>query len=72
MALASHVPSTGIPFRDRLSCTKREACEATGLSLRTIHRRIADGSLATREVHGRRLILVPSLVRLIGAGESPR
>jgi hypothetical protein len=67
-----------VPFHYRLSCTVQEACQATGASRSTIWRLIAARELetialsvtpasakATRK-NGRRLILVPSLLRRFG------
>jgi hypothetical protein len=70
--------ANNVPFHCRLSCTVQEASQATGASKTTIWRLIAAGELetialsvtpasarATRK-NGRRLILVPSLLRRLG------
>jgi excisionase family DNA binding protein len=56
-----------IPFDQRPSCTMREACQATGLSRTTLYERMAAGELKTSTVGRRRLVNVPSLMRLVGA-----
>jgi excisionase family DNA binding protein len=59
-----------IPFEQRPSCTIREACRATGLSRTTLYERMAVGELKTTTVGRRRLVNVPSLMLLVGAGGS--
>jgi excisionase family DNA binding protein len=59
-----------IPFEQRPSCTMREACRATGLSRTTLYERMAAGELKTTTVGRRRLVNVPSLMLLVGAGDS--
>jgi excisionase family DNA binding protein len=56
-----------IPFEQRPSCTMREACRATGLSRTTLYERMAAGELKTTTVGRRRLVNVPSLLKLVGA-----
>jgi hypothetical protein len=56
-----------IPFRDRVSCTIRQACEATGLGRTKLYALMQGGLLATTTVGRRRLVLVGSLLSLIGA-----
>lgn len=63
--VTSRKPSPEIPFRERVSCTIGEAAAATGLGYRTIERLIADRALDSRMAAGRRLVLVPSLLRLV-------
>jgi predicted DNA-binding transcriptional regulator AlpA len=57
-----------IPFHQRPSCTLREACRATGLSRTTLYERMAVGDLKTITIGRRRLVNVPSLLKLVGAG----
>jgi excisionase family DNA binding protein len=59
-----------VPFEQRPSCTIREACRATGLSRTTLYERMAAGELKTTTVGRRRLVNVPSLMHLVGAGSS--
>jgi len=56
-----------IPFDQRPSCTLREACRATGLSRTTLYERMAAGQLKTTTIGRRRLVNVPSLLKLVGA-----
>jgi excisionase family DNA binding protein len=56
---------TSIPFRDRISCTVDEACDATGLGRTTIYRLIMLKRLLTKKVGRRTLISVPSLLAAI-------
>jgi excisionase family DNA binding protein len=51
-------PSDNARFRARLSCTVREACDASGLGPTTIYALIADKTLESTRVGRRRLILV--------------
>lgn len=55
----------GIPFAQRIGCTVDQAVEASSLSRRKIYQLIADGALESRQVGGRRVIMVASLRRLI-------
>ena len=66
---SAHKSEPRIPFAERLSCTIGDAIEASGLSRRTINRLIAAGTLASVKVGDRRLVRVPSLVRLVGGAE---
>jgi excisionase family DNA binding protein len=54
-----------IPFRDRISCTIREACLATGIGRTKLYQEIAAGRIRTSKVGRRTLVLVESLVTLI-------
>jgi excisionase family DNA binding protein len=56
-----------IPFADRVTCTVAEACDATGLGRTKIYDLIKAGALKTITVGRRRLVLVDSLLRLLGA-----
>ena len=58
-----------IPFSERVSCTVKLASEASGLSRSRIYELIADGTLESSVIGGRRLIMVPSLLRLIKSGK---
>lgn len=58
-----------IPFRERLSCTIGQACEATGLGRSKIYMLMGEGLLKTTRVGRRRLVLVGSLLALV---EPPR
>jgi excisionase family DNA binding protein len=45
------------------------ACQALGLSRATVNRRIADGTLRSRRVGGRRLIPIAAVREMAGAAE---
>jgi excisionase family DNA binding protein len=53
------------PFAARLTCSVRDGCEATGFSPQTIYRWIASGRLESRKVGRKRLIVVPSLLKIL-------
>ena len=54
-----------IPFRDRISCTIAEGCEASGLGRSKLYQLISSGAIETTKVGTRRLVKVKSLLRLI-------
>ena len=54
-----------VPFHERISCTIPEASEASGLGRSKIYELMAEGRIETTSVGRRRLILVPSLFRLV-------
>jgi excisionase family DNA binding protein len=54
-----------IPLRDRFGCTVKEACEATGLKPTKLYELIAAGSIESKKIDKRRIVLVRSLQKLI-------
>jgi excisionase family DNA binding protein len=54
------------PVRNRLTCTVREACSETGIGKTKMHELINGGALESVKVGRRRLVKVPSLLRLVG------
>lgn len=52
-----------IPFKERLTCTIREACCAVGLGRTKLYQLIGDGAIETRRVGRRRLVSISSLLR---------
>ena len=48
----------------KILCTKRDAAQSAGLSVRTIENLIAQGSLASRKIGRRRMVVIASLMRL--------
>ena len=62
---------TTIPFADRLSCTIAEACEATGIGRTKLYDEMAAGRVKTTTIGKRRLVLVPSLLRLLNPQNTP-
>jgi len=53
------------PIKDRISVNVRTAEDFSGISRTTLYSLIADGTLESRKVRGRRLVLVRSLLRLV-------
>ena len=58
-------PHHSIPFAQRPTCSIAEACEATGLGRSKLYELIGDGQLDTTSIGRRRLVRVPSLLRLV-------
>jgi excisionase family DNA binding protein len=56
-----------LPVAQRGTVSVRTACDYSGLSRSTIYELIASKELDSTLVQGRRLIRVPSLLRLVGA-----
>jgi excisionase family DNA binding protein len=54
-----------IPFKERISATISEACEASGLGRTKIYEMIAQRKIAVTKVGNRTLVLVPSLLAAI-------
>ena len=54
-----------IPFRERLTCSVKEAAEATGLSRSYIYELIRDGRIHTTKFGYSRLVSVQSLIELV-------
>jgi excisionase family DNA binding protein len=58
-------------LRDRLTCTVREACSATGIGKTKMHELISGGAVESAKIGRRRLVKVPSLLRLVGQEPRP-
>ena len=54
-----------IPFSERPCCTIAEACEAVGIGRTKLHHELAAGHIASVKLGKRRLISVPSLLKLV-------
>lgn len=54
-----------LPFDQRLTCTIREACEASGISRSKLYELMAENLLETTTVGRRRLVVVASLCAII-------
>jgi excisionase family DNA binding protein len=54
-----------IPFEQRVTCTVRDACQATGFSKSTMFEWVSDGTVQSKKVGGKRLIYVPSLLKVV-------
>jgi len=61
-------PLTPVPV---LTVTVKTAAKITGLSRSTILRRVIEGELETVLCHGRRLVNLASLKKLVGATDAP-
>lgn len=58
-------PRHAIPFEQRPTCTISEACEATGIGRSKLYELMGAGQLDTTWIGRRRLVRVPSLLRLV-------
>ena len=58
-----------IPFRERPACTIAEACEVVGVCRSTLYALMGEGRLETVNLGRRRLVLVPSLLRILEASQ---
>jgi excisionase family DNA binding protein len=74
MIINTHFPTTGkarpggperIPFGERLTCSVDDAAEVSGLSRSMIYNKMKSGEVEWTKVGARRLIKVPSLLRLL-------
>jgi hypothetical protein len=70
MTANTHFSTAGnadrIPFDQRPTCSVKDAVEASGLSRSLLYQKMKDEELAFTKVGSRRLIQVPSLLRLLG------
>lgn len=75
LAANTHFSTTGktrpggserIPFAERPTCSVAEAVEASGLGRSTIYDLMRDGQIEWTKVRTRRLVRVPSLLKLLG------
>jgi hypothetical protein len=55
-----------IPFCERPACSIDDAVEASGLSRSMIYNKMKSGEIEWTKIGARRLIKVPSLLRLLG------
>jgi hypothetical protein len=69
-ALAPSTNNVPIPIRERISCSIEEALHASSLGRTTFNSLIQDGTIASRKVGRRRLVIVSSLVAYIEGGEA--
>lgn len=60
--------SHDIPIQQRMTCTVREACQASGLGKTKLYELIGNGRLDTMRVGRRRLVKVQSLSGLLSVG----
>lgn len=65
-SLPDMTPNRGpLPFEQRLTCTIREACEASGISRSKLYELMSANLLETTTVGRRRLVVVSSLCAII-------
>ena len=60
-----------VPFRDRATCTIKQACAGTGLGRTLIYELIDENLIESTLVKRRRLINVPSLLKAVGVKSDP-
>lgn len=60
-----------IPFMDRPTCSIAEACDAAGIGKTKLYDLIDSGAVDSVRLGRRRLIRVPSLLKLLGAPPPP-
>jgi excisionase family DNA binding protein len=70
-AVKSEYIMANIPFKERISATIAEACEASGLGRTKIYELISEKKIETRKIGSRTLVLVPSLLRAIDPSSQP-
>jgi hypothetical protein len=63
---ARHREPGRIAFGERLTCSVNDAAEASGLSRSMIYNKMKSGEIEWTKIGSRRLIKVPSLLRLLG------
>jgi excisionase family DNA binding protein len=63
----SQFSSSTIPFVERPTCTVAEACSAVGFGKTKLYELIDGGEVDSIRIGRRRLIRVPSLLRLLGS-----
>jgi hypothetical protein len=60
--------SSSVPFYERLSCSVDEAAEATSICRAALYNAMKAGQLEYRKLGRRRVVLLPSLKKLIEGG----
>jgi len=70
--VAPRTSGSPLPIRERACVTARVAAEFIGISRTRIYELLQDGTLEGRIIRGRRVVLVPSLLRLLGEAPSTR
>ena len=53
-------------FRDRITCSVREAMEATGFGKTKFHALLGSGRIKSVRIDGKRLVRVGSLLKFLG------
>jgi excisionase family DNA binding protein len=65
MGAVRKVASSNIPFVERPTCTIAEACSAVGFGKTKLYELIDGGAVDSIRIGRRRLVRVPSLLRLL-------
>ena len=65
----SDVMTSRVPFAERPTCTVKEACSAVGLGRTKLYQLIGGGAVDTLTIGRRRLVRVPSLLKLLAKGD---
>jgi hypothetical protein len=58
-----------VPFRNRAAAPINDTIDHTGLTRNTIYRKIAEGRIKSVLVNGRRLLDVPSVLKMLDEGD---
>lgn len=62
--------SSGLPVRERYGVTVQVAAQFIGISRSRIYELLAAGELDGKVIHGRRIVVVESLLRMLGEAPS--
>jgi hypothetical protein len=65
-------PNDLLPIRERYAVTVPMAVQFIGISRTRVYELLACGELDGKVIHGRRLVLVDSLLRMIGEAPSAK
>jgi excisionase family DNA binding protein len=68
----SRKTSGPLPIEQRAGVTVQLAAQYVGISKSRLYELLKDGTLEGRIVHGRRIVLVPSLLKMIGGAPSAK
>lgn len=63
---------TGLPLPERYGVTVGTAAEFVGISRSRIYELLAAGELEGKIIHGRRIVVVESLMRMVGSAPSTK
>ena len=68
----SNPPSKQLPIVERYGVTVQTAAQFSGISRSRIYELLADGALEGKNIHGRRIVVVKSLLRMCGEAPSAK
>jgi excisionase family DNA binding protein len=63
----SKKPTTALPIFERYGVTVQVAAQYIGISRSRIYELLAAGDLEGKIIHGRRIVIVESMLRMLGA-----